>query len=278
MYGFNGKEKDNETSWQDYGFRIYSCPLGRFLSIDPLTGEYPMLTPYQFASLSPISGIDRDGLEFEWAARAWNHGSTKLTNGLERLDRAYIKSKGNSYGSRGSSALGTTGAGVEAKVGVLGFGVKVAVESYSTSENSVGFSLSGEASFAPAVKIQEGKGWKDVMKSSLEDPLAVEAGVYGFVESSIRESTDGFENDKKITRDENVTIGVGRTGWVTERSEDLNNGNVKYKSGLKAGADFKDLKSGNKDKIPKEQKSSAKHGNAGRIVVKHNSKEGNVGE
>jgi hypothetical protein len=38
---------------------------GRFWSVDPLTKKYPGLTPYQFASNSPISGIDEDGLE--WA-------------------------------------------------------------------------------------------------------------------------------------------------------------------------------------------------------------------
>lgn len=32
--------------------------------MDPLTGSYPMLTPYQFASNRPIDGIDLDGLEF----------------------------------------------------------------------------------------------------------------------------------------------------------------------------------------------------------------------
>jgi hypothetical protein len=36
----------------------------RFLSVDPVTNKYPELTPYQFASNSPISGIDQDGLEF----------------------------------------------------------------------------------------------------------------------------------------------------------------------------------------------------------------------
>ncbi len=34
-----------------------------FLSVDPLTSKYPMLTPYQFASLNPIRFIDIDGLE-----------------------------------------------------------------------------------------------------------------------------------------------------------------------------------------------------------------------
>lgn len=35
----------------------------RFLSIDPLTNKFSMLTPYQYASNRPIDGIDIDGLE-----------------------------------------------------------------------------------------------------------------------------------------------------------------------------------------------------------------------
>jgi RHS repeat-associated protein len=67
-YGFNGKEDDDETQTQDYGFRTYNPRLGRFFSVDPLTKDYPYLTPYQFASNSPISGIDLDGLEYYYAA------------------------------------------------------------------------------------------------------------------------------------------------------------------------------------------------------------------
>lgn len=62
-YGFNGKENDSETGTQDYGFRIYNPSLGKFLSVDPLSPDYPELTPYQFASNSPIELIDIDGLE-----------------------------------------------------------------------------------------------------------------------------------------------------------------------------------------------------------------------
>jgi RHS repeat-associated protein len=73
-YGFNGKENDNEIrldtsgepisgSEQDYGMRIYDPRIGRFLSVDPITSTYPMLTPYQFASNNPIANIDIDGLE-----------------------------------------------------------------------------------------------------------------------------------------------------------------------------------------------------------------------
>jgi len=65
-YGFNGKELDKETTGTttyDYGFRIYSPALGRFLSTDPLYKEYPFFTPYQYASNCPIVLIDIDGLE-----------------------------------------------------------------------------------------------------------------------------------------------------------------------------------------------------------------------
>ena len=73
-YGFNGKENDNEVkgegNQQDYGFRIYDPRLGRFLSVDPLSPEYPFYTPYQFAGNSPISNIDLDGLEDSLATEA----------------------------------------------------------------------------------------------------------------------------------------------------------------------------------------------------------------
>jgi RHS repeat-associated protein len=66
-FGFNGKEKTDEVSGvgndYDYGFRIYNPRLGKFLSVDPLTQSFPQLTPYQFASNTPIWAIDLDGLE-----------------------------------------------------------------------------------------------------------------------------------------------------------------------------------------------------------------------
>ena len=62
-YSFNGKEDDSEWAKQDYGFRIYDKRIGRFLSVDPIARDYPELTPYQFASNTPIVAIDLDGLE-----------------------------------------------------------------------------------------------------------------------------------------------------------------------------------------------------------------------
>lgn len=70
-YGFNGKENDNEVkgegNQQDYGMRIHNPRLGRFLSLDPITSQYPELTPYQFASNTPIQAADLDGLEADFS-------------------------------------------------------------------------------------------------------------------------------------------------------------------------------------------------------------------
>jgi RHS repeat-associated protein len=68
-YGFNGKESDKEWdgggATYDYGFRIYDPRIARFLSVDPLSPEYPWYTPYQFAGNKPIDGVDLDGLEWK---------------------------------------------------------------------------------------------------------------------------------------------------------------------------------------------------------------------
>jgi RHS repeat-associated protein len=64
-YGFNGKIEDSEIlsngRWQDYGFRAYRNDLGRFVSVDPLRGKYPMSSPYVFAVNSPIYNVDSEG-------------------------------------------------------------------------------------------------------------------------------------------------------------------------------------------------------------------------
>jgi RHS repeat-associated protein len=76
-FGFNGKENDPEAEGQqDYGMRIYDSRLGRFKSTDPLTKSYPMLTPYQFASNTPIQAIDLDGLEAFYVHGTWANPNT----------------------------------------------------------------------------------------------------------------------------------------------------------------------------------------------------------
>ncbi len=53
----------------------------RFISVDPLTGKYPELTPYQYASNRPIDGIDLDGLE---------HAAATMSGGFNQNARESV--------------------------------------------------------------------------------------------------------------------------------------------------------------------------------------------
>lgn len=67
-YGFNGMESDDEMYNQegnsyDFGARMYDSRIGRWLSVDPLSGKYPSLSPYNFVANSPLRFIDPNGKE-----------------------------------------------------------------------------------------------------------------------------------------------------------------------------------------------------------------------
>jgi RHS repeat-associated protein len=63
-YKFTAKELDNETSYTYFGARYYDSELSGWLSVDPMSDKYPMLSPYAYCANNPIILIDPDG-------RAW---------------------------------------------------------------------------------------------------------------------------------------------------------------------------------------------------------------
>jgi len=60
-YKFNGKEKDEETSYNYYGARYYYDYLSIFLSTDPMSDKYPNLSSYTYCANNPVMLIDPDG-------------------------------------------------------------------------------------------------------------------------------------------------------------------------------------------------------------------------
>jgi RHS repeat-associated protein len=60
---YNGKELDMTHGWNtyDYGARIYDPILCQWTSPDPLTGEYPWVSPYVYCANNPIKYVDPDG-------------------------------------------------------------------------------------------------------------------------------------------------------------------------------------------------------------------------
>ena len=101
-FGFNGKENDNKVkgtgNQQDYGMRIYDPRIGKFLSVDPLTRSYPMLTPYQFSSNTPIQAIDLDRLEAKYVREISSEGTTKITITVDfKVKNSSDKNLSNAY-------------------------------------------------------------------------------------------------------------------------------------------------------------------------------------
>lgn len=89
--------------------RIYDPRIGRFLSEDPIAKKYPELTPYQFASNSPIRNIDIDGLE--------------VTGYDQNLDRWITElGKGKITKEQYEKRLFATGIGGVVGLAVLGIG------------------------------------------------------------------------------------------------------------------------------------------------------------
>ncbi len=60
-YKFTGKERDEESGYDYFGARFYSSALSFWLSVDPLAGKYPNISPYAYCGWDPIGNIDPDG-------------------------------------------------------------------------------------------------------------------------------------------------------------------------------------------------------------------------
>ena len=99
------QEAKGAAGIQDYGFRNYFPSIGRFTSIDPLTAQYPELSSYQYASNSPIAGIDLDGLEFLDANAALFE---------MRMGKAYLKVENQSSVTQSMVAQAKFAAGTDA--------------------------------------------------------------------------------------------------------------------------------------------------------------------
>jgi len=62
-YLFTGKELDEGTGLSYFGARYYDASICRWLSVDPLAGNYPSLSPYLYSANNPINILDPDGMK-----------------------------------------------------------------------------------------------------------------------------------------------------------------------------------------------------------------------
>ena len=62
-FKYNGKEKDENTGWLDYGLRQYDPELGVWHAIDPSADSYHSWSPYSYVFNNPTRLIDPDGAD-----------------------------------------------------------------------------------------------------------------------------------------------------------------------------------------------------------------------
>jgi RHS repeat-associated protein len=61
LFKFQGKEKIKELGWYNFGARMYSPEIGRFMSVDGLASDMPAWSPYNAFLNNPLRYIDPDG-------------------------------------------------------------------------------------------------------------------------------------------------------------------------------------------------------------------------
>ncbi len=64
-YGFQGQERDEETGWDNYKYRMHDPRLGRFFAVDPLAHKFAFNSPYCFAENKLGMGKEYEGAELE---------------------------------------------------------------------------------------------------------------------------------------------------------------------------------------------------------------------
>ncbi len=137
-YSFQGQEHDDEVKGNGNSytteFRQYDPRVGRWLSIDLLKAEYPMMSPYISFDNNPIYFVDPLGLEGVNPGdpeKTVNHPEIKVTAKASGKSDTFFNKIGNFFRQIKSEIIefgkqvGAFGAGVSNAVGsnnLLGFG------------------------------------------------------------------------------------------------------------------------------------------------------------
>jgi len=98
-YKFSGKEKDEETGYSYFGARYYMPELSIWSAVDPMSDDFPHLSPYNYCENNPIMLVDPDGNNSGWYE---DNGQTVLDPKINSQQDVYDAGKtGKYYGDMG---------------------------------------------------------------------------------------------------------------------------------------------------------------------------------
>ena len=166
IYRFNGKEKDYESGFHYYGARYYwSEVLTGWLSVDPMTDEFPSISGYVYCNNNPVLLIDEDG-NFPFISMLVGMAggfiketvSQTISIGIENLNN------GNGFFSGWGSKMDWADVGVATVTGgCVGLGLPVlASDLINVADSSLVDFTGGELNVASF-----GKEWSAVGKDAL---------------------------------------------------------------------------------------------------------------
>ena len=100
-YRFSGNELylDNGLGLYDFKARMYDPALGRFTSVDPLSGKYPGISPYSYCAGNPVNFVDREGMKIRifYYDESGTRQSYIYSGGACSNSNAYVQSVVSAY-------------------------------------------------------------------------------------------------------------------------------------------------------------------------------------
>jgi len=162
-FRFSSKYEDNETRWQNFGYRLYIPSLGRFASADPI-GEAGGENLYRFVNNSPFDAVDPLGLALYAFDGTWQDGrKDELKSNVWKLQAIYLgkRSYQPGVGSSWYSRIlgGAFGLGAKSRVDDAYDDFRKFYESGDQDVDIIGFSR-GSAEARDFANILKKKGYK----------------------------------------------------------------------------------------------------------------------
>ena len=163
------------------------------MSVDPLTRSYPELTPYQFASNTPIYAIDLDGLEALPSMIDFTGGTGSGDTKLEVDNSEEVEEE---IGESQQSALEKLQKYVDEATGAVDWSIEIAPEDKRIGQKVALFYLNDITPFGSIVEASTGKDVKGNEVSSTRQGVQLLALAAGPVLGKVKLGGEALANHR----------------------------------------------------------------------------------